>query len=99
MYQVTSSTINTAFECKQTGVLVQGNITKDELTDEIQYVSGSCYRSTDKNEIGEHFGNFNGYYRDGELKFSLSEMNRKDSNLTWGAIEEIEGKLLPSKDN
>ncbi len=99
MYQVTSSIINTAFECKQTGVLVKGSITKDELTDEIQSVSGSCYRSSDKNEMGEHFGTFNGTYCDGELKFSLSKMNRKDSNLTWGAIEEIEVNLPSAKNN
>ena len=95
MYQVTSKTENTSYKCKQSGVIVQGQFTKDEQTGVIQYVNGSCYRPNEQGEIGENFGNFNGYLRDGELKFSLSEMNRKDSNLTWGCIEEIEGVIMP----
>ncbi|SHL74133.1 hypothetical protein SAMN04488494_0619 [Xylanibacter ruminicola] len=99
MYKVTSSSVNTTFECKQEAIIVQGNVTKDELTGEIQYINGSCYRPNEQNEIGEHFGNFNGYMRDGELKYSISEMNRKDSNLAWGAIDEIEAEVLPKKKN
>ena len=98
MFQVTSSTINTTYECKHTGIIVQGTLEKKEQSGEVQYINGSCYRPNDKGEIGEHFGNFNGYMRDGELKYSISEMNRKDSNLAWGAIDEIEGQALPKKE-
>lgn len=98
MFQVTNSTINSTYECKQTGIIVQGTITKDESTGAIQYINGSCYRPNENVEIGEHVGSFNGYLRDGELKYSMTEMSRKDSNLTWGAIDEIEAAILPKKE-
>lgn len=98
MYQITDSTISTSYICKQSGIIVQGQHSKNEQSGEIQHVNGSCYRPNDKDEIGEFIGNFNGYLRDGELKFSLSEMTRADSNLIWGAIDEIETEILPKKE-
>ena len=32
--------------------------------------------------------------RNGEIKYSVSEMSRKDSNLVWTAIGEIEPYVL-----
>jgi hypothetical protein len=43
---------------------------------------------------GEYIGNFNGYMRDGEVKYSISEMSRKDANKVWDAIDEIEQNIL-----
>lgn len=95
MYEVTNKTESISYVCKQSGIIVNGTVVKDVINGEIQSVNGSCYRPNEQGEIGEYFGNFNGYLRDGELKFSLSEMTRKDSNLTWGCIEEIEGEIMP----
>lgn len=95
MYQETSKTENTAYVCKQTGIIVNGTVTKDVINGEIQSVNGTCYRPNEQGEIGENFGNFNGYLRNGELVYDISEMNRKDNNLTWDAIDEIESKILP----
>ena len=94
MYQVTDETINTSYICKREGIIVQGTHVKNSVSGEIQSVNGTCYRPNEKGETGENFGNFNGYPRGGELKFSLSEMTRSDSNLTWGAIDEIESEIL-----
>jgi hypothetical protein len=98
MYEVTNKTENTSYVCKQTGIIVNGTVTKDVISGDIQYVNGTCYRPNEQGEIGENFGNFNGYLRDGELKYALSEMNRKDSNLVWGAIDEIESNILPANE-
>lgn len=98
MYEVKSSTLNVAYECKQTGIIVQGNYARDAQTNEIQFVNGTCYRPNEQGEIGENFGNFNGYMRNGELRFAISEMTRKDSNLTWGVIDEVEGEILASNE-
>lgn len=95
MYQVTNKTENTSYVCKQSGIIVNGIVTKEVINDVIQYVNGSCYRPNEQGEAGENFGSFSGYLRNGELKYALSEMNRKDSNLTWGAIDEIERNILP----
>ena len=98
MYEVTSKTENTSYVCKQSGIIVQGTVEKETVSGEIRYVNGTCYRPNEQGEIGENFGNFNGYLRDGELKYALSEMSRKDSNLTWGAIDEIESNIMPANE-
>ena len=46
-------------------------------------------------EQGEYIGNFNGYQREDGIKYSLSEMTRKDNNLVWNAIDGIEPHVLP----
>jgi hypothetical protein len=73
---------------------VTDNYAKDATNNELQSVSGSCYRITPDGGQGDYVGNFNGYMRDGELRYSLSEMSRKDSNKVWDAIDEIEANIL-----
>ena len=89
MYKVTSSVINTAYECKQSAIYVHGTITVDKLTDKFVSIEGYCYRLNEQGEQGEVFGNFNGYLRETGIKFNLSEMNQADTNLVWAAIDEI----------
>ena len=38
-------------------------------------------------------GTFNGYMRDGEVRYNMSEMSRRDSNKVWDAIDEIEQNI------
>ena len=47
------------------------------------------YRNQDGN-TGEYIGNFIGNSRGGEVKYSLSEMSRRDSMMVWDAIDELE---------
>ena len=44
-------------------------------------------RVIDKNYLMVHL-------RDGEVRYSLSEMSRKDSNKVWDAIDEIEPYVM-----
>ncbi len=89
MYEVTNSTINTAYVCKQSAIYVHGTITVDKLSDKFVSIDGYCYRLNEQGEQGESFGNFNGYLRETGIKFNLSEMSVADSNLTLAAIDEI----------
>ena len=89
MYEVKNSTINTAYECKQSAIYVHGTIVVDRQTDKLMSIDGYCYRLNEQGEQGESFGNFNGYLRESGIKFNLSEMSHADSNLTWDAIDEI----------
>jgi hypothetical protein len=93
-FRIISETNNAQYEYKNTGIIVQGNYAKDATNGNLQNISGSCYRNN-QNEQGEYIGNFNGYMRGEEVKYSLSEMTRQDSNLVWGAIEDIEGEIIP----
>ena len=94
-FNITSSSMNNQFEYADENVTVQGSYTKDATTDTLQNVSGSVYKvPAQHGQQGEYIGNFNGYMRDGEIRYSLSEMSRKDSNKVWDAIDEIEVYVL-----
>lgn len=93
-FNVISSTLNSQYEYKDANLVVNGNYSKDATTNTLQNVSGSCYRITPDGGQGDYVGNFNGYMRDEEIRYSLSEMSRKDSNKVWDAIDEIEVNIL-----
>ena len=92
-FEVTSSTLNNQYSFKDENLVVNGAYVKDAQNNTLQSISGACYLNTD-GEPGNYVGNFNGYMRDGEIKYSVSEMSRKDSNLVWTAIGEIEPYVL-----
>ena len=93
-FQITNSTLNSSYTYTDESVVVTGNYDKDGKTSTLKSISGSCYRKTEQGEQGEYIGNFNGYMREDEVRYSLSEMSRKDSNLAWDAIDEIEQNVL-----
>lgn len=94
-FKITSSTNNSQFEYSNAQMNIQGNFAKDTTTDALQNISASCYRKNDSGGQGEYFGNFSGYCReDGEIRYSMSEMSRRDANSVWDAIDEIEPQIL-----
>ena len=98
-FVVKSSTLNSQYEYKDANLFVNGNYSKDATNDTLQNVSGSCYRINSQGEQGEYVGNFNGYMRDGEIRYSLSEMTRKDSNDVWDAIDAIELNIIGTNED
>lgn len=94
-FTITSSTLNNGYDFKNASVTVQGSYTKDATTDTLQNVSGQVYELA-VGGSGEYIGNFNGYMRDGEVRYSLSEMSRRKSNMVWDAIDEIELNIIGS---
>lgn len=92
-FTVTSSNLNCGYEYKNESVEVSGSYSKDATTDTMTNVSGTAYVTTPDGR-GDYIGNFNGYMRDGEVRYSLSEMSRKNSNLVWNAIDEIELNII-----
>lgn len=94
-FTITSSTLNNGYDFKNASVTVQGSYTKDATTDTLQNVSGQVYELA-VGGSGEYIGNFNGYMRDGEVRYSLSEMSRRKSNMVWDAIDEIEMNIIGS---
>ena len=92
-FTVTSSNLNNGYNYKDNAVIVTGSYNKDAQTDTLQNVSGQVYRQDAQGEQGDYIGNFNGYMRDGEIRYSLSEMSRRDSNLVFDAIDGIEPNI------
>ena len=89
-FEIKSQTNNANYEYKNDVLVVTGSFVKDGSNNELISVSGSCYNKNQQGEQGDYIGNFNGYMRDGEIRYSLSEMSRRDSNKVWEAIDEIE---------
>lgn len=93
-FNVISSTLNSQYKYKDANLVVNGSFAKDATSDQLQNISGSCYRINSEGEQGDYIGNFNGYMRDGGLRYSLSEMTREDSLAVWDAIAEIEQNII-----
>lgn len=91
--QITSSKVNKTYILENENIIVNGSYQTDEQSGELQTVQGSCYRAVAEGQEGNYIGNFNGALRNGEMKYSLSEMSRKDSMLVWDAIDEIEAYI------
>jgi hypothetical protein len=89
-FTITSSNLQDGYNYKDSAVIVTGSYNKDATTNTLQNVSGQVYRQNAQGEQGDYIGNFNGYMRDGEIRYSMSEMSRRDFNLVWDAIEGIE---------
>lgn len=98
-FEIKSQTNNAQYEYKDDAIIVQGNYQKDALTGDVRSINGTAYRKDQQGEIGENIGNFNGYVRNGEIRYSLSEMSRRDSNAVWDAIDEIEPHVTGEDSN
>ena len=74
--------------------MVVGGYNKDATTNTLQNVNGSVYNLNEQGEQSDYIGNFNGYMRDGAIKYSMSEMSRQDSMKVWNAIDGIEPHII-----
>ena len=100
-FVVKNQTSNVQFEYSNDTLIIQGQYAKNVSTSVLQSYSGSFYRKTEQGQMGEYFGNFNGYLRDGsaEVKYSMSEMSRTDASAAWDAIDEIEPYVIGEDGN
>ena len=91
-FEITSSSLNNQYAFEDDNVKVQGGYALNAQDNTLQSVNGSVYRNNEGQQ-GEFIGNFNGYVRDGVIRYSLSEMSRRDANLAWDAIDAIEAEI------
>lgn len=91
-FEITSSSLNNQYAFEDDNVKVQGGYALNAQDNTLQSVNGSVYRNNEGQQ-GDFIGNFNGYVRDGVIRYSLSEMSRQDANLSWDAIDAIEAEI------
>lgn len=91
-FEITSSSLNNQYAFEDDNVKVQGGYALNAQDNTLQSVNGSVYRNNEGQQ-GEFIGNFNGYVRDGVIRYSLSEMSRRDANMAWDAIDAIEAEI------
>ena len=93
-FNITSSSLNNQYTFSNESLIVSGNYNMDATNNTLQNISGSVYNvPAQQGQQGEYIGNFNGYMRDGGIRYSMSEMSRRDSMLVWDAIDEIEANI------
>lgn len=90
-FEIKSSQLKNTYEYENEEVKVQGSFEKDATTGDLQSVNGKVYTADSQQA---YIGNFNGFMRDGEMKYSISEMSRRDANKVWDAIDDIETHIL-----
>lgn len=92
-FTITSSALNNSYNYADENLIVEGGYNKNAQDNQLQSVNGSVSRKNAQGQKGDFIGNFNGYVRDGEVKYSISEMSRRDANMVWDAIDEIEANI------
>lgn len=92
-FDITNSTLNTAYVYRNDTLYVSGSYSKDATTDTLQNISGTIYLKTAEGEQGNYVGNFNGYNRDGEIRYNISEVTYQQSQQAWEAINAIERNI------
>ena len=91
--RVVAATENTQYEYKTQEILVYATLRKDVVSNEVREFSGQVYVLSGDVQ-GDFIGSFNGYMRDGVMKYSLSEMSRQQSNKVWDAIDDMEPEII-----
>jgi len=94
-FEVKKVTENTSYEYKNSEIIVLGTYSKNGTTKKLESIHGDCYRKGQDDSQGEFFGSFNGIVRSNdEVRYSMSEMSRRDANKIWDAIDEVEPEVL-----
>lgn len=93
-FDVTSSSLNNQYSYENEDVTVMGNYIMDVKNETLQSVMGSVYKqSSVTGKEGDYIGNFNGYMRNDEIKYSVSEVSSQDAVLILTAIADIEANI------
>ena len=92
---VKASRINKSFEVVTDAMIVVGNYTVDEKSNELQVINASCYRNQ-QGKQGDLIGTFNGLKRGDGVRYTLTEMAKADIMAVADIIEDIEHNILES---
>ena len=92
---VKASRINKSFEVVTDAMIVVGNYTVEEKSNELQVINASCYRNQ-QGKQGDLVGTFNGLKRGDGVRYTLTEMAKSDIMAVADIIEDIEHNILES---
>lgn len=87
--------IKKIFNFVDTNLNAKGELIYDSVTMVPETISGSIYEKADpKTGInGNQIGGFNGYYADGVLRYTVSDMTAKTVKDSTQLIEDIESNI------
>lgn len=94
-FVVKASRINKSFEVVTDALIVAGNFTIDEQSNELQVINASCFRNQ-QGKQGDLVGTFNGIKRGDGIRYTLTEMALTDILAVTDVIKDIENNILES---
>lgn len=94
-FVVKASRINKSFEVVTDALIVAGNYTIEERSNELQVINASCFRNQ-QGKQGDLVGTFNGIKRGEGVRYTLTEMAKADIMAVTDVIEDIEHNILES---
>lgn len=92
-FNITSSSLNNQYTFVNTSVSVSGAYSLNAEDDSIINISGQVYSVDQEGNVKDYIGQFNGYMRNGEICYTLSEMTHEKALIVWNAISEIEDAI------
>lgn len=92
---VKASRINKSFEVVTDALIVSGNYTIEEKSNELQVINASCFRNQ-QGKQGDLVGTFNGIKRGEGVRYTLTEMAKADILAVTDVIDDIEHNILES---
>lgn len=96
-FKIAGSTMNHQYSYEDEAVVVTGSYSTDVQQGTVRNIHGSV---SARNVAGheEYVGDFSGVMREGELRYSLSEMTRENAAKTWAAIDAVEAQVLSAQE-
>ena len=89
---IINSVLNVQYEYKNEALKIAGNYNQDAETKTVKSINGSIFRLGETQET--YIGNFSGADRDGEMRYSFSEIASKDADAILEAVGEIEQYII-----
>ena len=87
-FNIVNSVLNVQYEYKNDALKIAGNYNQGAETKTVKSINGSIFRLGETQET--YIGNFSGADRDGEMRYSFSEIPSKDADAILEAVSEIE---------
>lgn len=88
-FRIKESVLNVQYGYENEKLLIDGSYAVNETEGTLLQVSGQCYLKKEDGTRGSSIGNFNGYQRDGIMKYTTSEMLPEYGTMVWEAIPDL----------
>ncbi len=97
-FRIKESVLNVQFGYENEQMFIDGQYSVNQTEGTLLQVSGQCYIKEQDGKRGNNIGNFNGYQRNGQMKYTTSEMLPEYGTAVYNAIADLESKITPANE-
>lgn len=88
-FRIKEKVLNIQYGYSNESLLVDGSFVENQTDGTLVQINGQCYVKKEDGTRGSSVGNFNGYSRDGVMKYTTSETTPEYGTMIWEAIPDI----------